>query len=291
MKIAIDSGHGSNTAGKRTPSGYREHWFNTAVCVELAKILAERGFDIVRTGWNDENSKDDADTPLSTRQKIIKDAKCDISVSVHYNACGDGKSYNNAQGIETLIHTTYRNDSKALADKVQKHLVQGTKQTNRGVKVGSLSMVNCRRLGTKASILVECGFMTNKYEEELMMSQAFVDENAKEIADGVCEYLDVDYVSEIDSQSVTDPYSLVFNAEYYANRYADLKATFGYDENKLLEHFKKYGMAEGRQAIDTFSVHVYKAKYADLQKAFGIDLPKYYEHYMTYGYKEGRQGI
>lgn len=26
--IAIDAGHGSNTAGKRTPDGYREHWIN-----------------------------------------------------------------------------------------------------------------------------------------------------------------------------------------------------------------------------------------------------------------------
>ena len=38
-KIAIDAGHGSQTAGKRTPDGYREHWINvkTAYYLEQEK--------------------------------------------------------------------------------------------------------------------------------------------------------------------------------------------------------------------------------------------------------------
>ena len=39
MKIAIDAGHGSNTAGKRTPSGYREHYANVVVANYLYDIL------------------------------------------------------------------------------------------------------------------------------------------------------------------------------------------------------------------------------------------------------------
>lgn len=85
--------------------------------------------------------------------------------------------------------------------------------------------------------------------------------------------------------------SPVFNAAYYANRYADLKAVYGTNAAQLFEHFKAYGMKEGRQAIDTFNVVTYKARYADLQKAFGNDLPAYYKHYCTKGKSEGRQAV
>lgn len=83
-------------------------------------------------------------------------------------------------------------------------------------------------------------------------------------------------------------YSSVFNATFYANKYPDLKATYGEDAVKLLNHFKNHGMAEGRQGSAEFDVKAYKARYADLQAAYGDNLKLYYEHYMTCGKKEGR---
>ena len=43
-------------------------------------------------------------------------------------------------------------------------------------------------------------------------------------------------------------YSSVFDAVYYADRYADLKKAFGYDAQKLLQHYIRYGYQEGRIA-------------------------------------------
>lgn len=83
-------------------------------------------------------------------------------------------------------------------------------------------------------------------------------------------------------------YSLVFDAKYYADKYSDLKAAFGYDKTKLLNHFKQFGMKEGRMAKATFDVYCYKNNYADLWAVYKDDLKSYYIHYMTYGYKEGR---
>lgn len=98
------------------------------------------------------------------------------------------------------------------------------------------------------------------------------------------------YAVETATSTVKD-YSLVFDAAYYANRYPDLKAAFGADPAKLLNHFKQYGMSEGRQAKSTFNVTVYKARYSDLRAAFGDNLQKYYEHYIQCGYKEGRKAV
>ena len=84
-------------------------------------------------------------------------------------------------------------------------------------------------------------------------------------------------------------YSLVFNPNYYSNKYADLKKAFGTNTDQLFNHFCTYGMKEGRQAISTFNVKKYKSYYDDLQKAFGSNLPLYYKHYIEYGKKEKRK--
>lgn len=207
-KVACDAGHGSATGGKRTPDGYREHWINVK-CANYFDIAMKRcGIETLKVAWNDTNATDDADTPLATRQAQIKKAKCDISVSFHANAFGNGASFNSANGIETLISNDPNKvkDSKSLATKVQNHLIQGTKQTNRGVKTQSLAMCNCTAMGTKASILIEIGFMTNEYEANLMKTDAFCLECAEETAQGVCEYLGVAYVkNNISTTSPTSP--------------------------------------------------------------------------------------
>lgn len=192
-KIAIDSGHGSNTAGKRHPDDYREHYSNTYMAFYLEQILSKNGMETLKTSWDDAIVTDDSDVALSTRQKQIKNFGADISVSIHANAYGDGKSYNSANGVETLYHSnsSYAADSKNLAQKIQAQLIHGTKQSNRGVKTSNLAMCNCKTMGTKASVLVETAFMTNKTESDLLKTDAFCRECAKEIAQGIFDYLGV----------------------------------------------------------------------------------------------------
>ena len=192
-KVAIDAGHGSNTAGKRTPDNYREHWINVCTASFCEQALKRCGIDVLRVAWDDSNAKDDEDVALATRQKLIKVNKCNVSVSFHANAYGNG--WNDAQGVETLISNSYVGDSRNLANKVQSYLVQGTPQKNRGVKTQSLAMCNCNALGVKAAILVEIGFMTNKAEADLMKTNEFCREQAEETAHGICDYLGIKYVS------------------------------------------------------------------------------------------------
>lgn len=188
IRVAIDAGHGSNTAGKRTPSGYREHYINVKSAYYCEQYLEDRGVECVRIAWDDANAKDDADVSLSTRQKQIKNAECDASVSFHANAFK--AIWNTAKGVETLIHITAsrRGDSERLAKLVQAELVKGTKQTDRGVKKQSLAMCNCTAMGVDAAVLVEIGFMTNKREAELMMTDEFCKEQGEDVARGILKY-------------------------------------------------------------------------------------------------------
>lgn len=193
FKVAVDAGHGSNTAGKRTPDGFREHWINVACASFCEQALKRCGIDVLRVAWDDNNAKDDEDVALSTRQKLIKANKCNVSVSFHANAYGNG--WNDAQGVETLISDKAPGDSRTLANIVQSYLIKGTPQKNRGVKTQSLAMCNCTSLGVKAAILCEIGFMTNKAEADLMKTDRFCREQAEEVAHGICDYLGVKYIT------------------------------------------------------------------------------------------------
>ena len=205
MKVFIDCGHGSETAGKRTPDGYREHWINVKTASYCEKYLNKKGIETFKVSWNDENAKDDPNVDLTVRQKQIKAANCDYGVSFHANAYGDGSTYNSASGVVTLIHSNvlYQKDSKKFANAIHNRLIQGTKQTNRGVKTQTLAMCNCVAMNVKAATLVEIGFMTNKYEADLMMTDEFCKEQGEDVAKGICDYLGIKVDTTISTTTST----------------------------------------------------------------------------------------
>lgn len=85
-------------------------------------------------------------------------------------------------------------------------------------------------------------------------------------------------------------YAAVYDYNYYISVYDDLKAVFGGDDERALEHFVQSGMSEGRRGNASFNVYTYKNRYGDLRRAFGNDLRQYYLHYLTCGIVEGRSG-
>ncbi len=223
MKINVDAGHGSGTAAKRTPpmptdididndgkidikkgEQYREHYANTGVASLLVQELKRCGITTMQTGFNDDNGTDDPDTPLADRQKAIVDGKCDYSVSIHFNAYGDGKSFNSAEGVGVYIHSTYAGESEKLAQAVLKHLAGGTTQKNRGINKQALAMCNVNSLKVKGAVLCELAFMTNQREAtQMMANKAFWKESAREICKGVCEYTGIKYIEEVTMPTAT----------------------------------------------------------------------------------------
>ena len=193
VKVAIDAGHGSDTAGKRTPDGYREHWINVKTAYYCEQLLQQHGVETVRIAWNDLNATDDSNVPLTTRQAQIKAAGCDYAVSMHANAYGSGSSYNSAEGVSTHIHNqvSKRGDSQSMATFIQSELIKGTAQKNRGVVPQELAMCNCNAMNVKAACLVEIAFMTNQREAELMKTDAFCKEQGEDVARGILKYLNI----------------------------------------------------------------------------------------------------
>ena len=75
----------------------------------------------------------------------------------------------------------------------------------------------------------------------------------------------------------------VFQAKFYADKYADLYDAFAYDEEKLYEHFQIFGLNEKRIMNPVLDVVAYRETYPDLDAAFGDNWDAYVEHLYTFG--------
>lgn len=88
-----------------------------------------------------------------------------------------------------------------------------------------------------------------------------------------------------------EPYfieDLIFDANFYADKYPDLKAAFGYNRTALFAHWTANGLKEGRTSSYVFDPVYYLKNNSDLSAAFGTNYTQAYQHFLTYGYNEGR---
>ncbi|MBS4190319.1 N-acetylmuramoyl-L-alanine amidase [Bacillus sp. FJAT-49705] len=177
MKIMLDAGHGYHTAGKRSPDGLREYDFNRAVTNYAKEALENYENVIVYFAHSDER-----DIPLKERTNQANQLKVDSYVAIHANAFGS--TWNNANGIETYIHPSKPKEAYELAQKIQHNLVISTGLNNRGVKTADFHVLRETKM---TAVLVECGFMTNRNEAELLRSDKYRQTCAEAIVKAVVD--------------------------------------------------------------------------------------------------------
>ncbi|MCR1897831.1 N-acetylmuramoyl-L-alanine amidase [Irregularibacter muris] len=197
VKIAIDAGHGLNTAGKRTPDGMKEFEFNVKVAEYLKNELMK--YENVNVLFvHDPTGK--RDVPLSERTKKANDWKADLYLSLHANAFGNG-GWNTAGGTETYIHPITPQRTKDIANIIHGEIIKATGLRNRGVKTADFQVLR----GTNMSaVLVEHAFMTNKEEAKLLKDDKFRKDCAKSHATAIASYYKLKKKPETKPELVKD---------------------------------------------------------------------------------------
>ena len=201
--IAVDSGHGMETAGKRTPAipeawfgkkkgdSIREKEFNKPASEYLIAALKRCGFDVINV------SPGTADVALKDRYAAANKAKADAFVSKHYNAF-NGK-WGSQNGIETIISQYASSKTKKLAELVQEELTKTHKRTDRGVKTdiqqSGINIAVLRNTNMPA-VLTESGFMDNLDEAKTMLDPKFQKADGEATCRGICSFFDITYIPE-----------------------------------------------------------------------------------------------
>lgn len=185
--IALDDGHGMNTAGKRTPvvteigRAIKENEFNKAVVKYMDEHLKFIGFQTLLVAATD------VDTSLSVRTNLANSKNADVYFSIHFDAIGN--VWGSAEGHTIFVYPG-STASKNLAECVAEFLRQGIVQKWRGIKEQDFQVLRETKM---PAILSENGFMDNKREALLMIDKSFQMEVASEHVQGICKYFGVPF--------------------------------------------------------------------------------------------------
>ena len=172
----LDPGHGGliddiyQTASKRSPkfpdgSVLYEGEFNRAIVKQILKLSRSKFCGNGNIKIIDVLNGSQEDMPLRQRvsiaNEIHKEENNCIYVSIHANAFGNGKDFNQAKGVCTFYH--YRSSKgKTLATTLQKHLGDFTPLHDRGIRSNDTwANFYVLRKTHMPAVLSENGFMTN----------------------------------------------------------------------------------------------------------------------------------
>lgn len=180
VKIAIDAGHGINTAGKRTPSGEREWTFNNKVAQALINRLNDYQ-NVQITRLDDPTGK--RDVPLKERTDKANKFKADVLISCHHNA-NTGK-WGAWAGTETY-HYPNSTSGRKLAQAIHPNVVKAYGLRDRGIKSANFHMLRESRM---PAILIEGGFMDSTIDIKKLRDDNVLKRAGINIADAVAKYL------------------------------------------------------------------------------------------------------
>jgi len=172
--IVIDPGHGPGDPGAIGPNGVYEEGLAYDISVRLASLLREAGAEVHLTRTATQN-------PGKYERPALANALgADACVSVHLNA----NTRSSICGTETYYWKTHP-ASRRLAEVVLARLVDRLGRPNRGARYHEFVAT---RDPLMPSCLVECLYMSNPEDLELIMDPQVRQAMAEAIFDGLWEF-------------------------------------------------------------------------------------------------------
>lgn len=186
--MVIDAGHGGEDGGAVSPSGVIESHINLAVaqrlkammdlCGATSVLLRESDISLHDSGCETLRQKKVSD--LHNRVSAIEETPDAILISIHQNTFPN-KKYHGAQ-----VFFGRNGESLPLAQMAQEALRAGLDGENTRVPAQIPNSVYLMNHITCPAILVECGFLSNPEEEQLLQRPEYQTKIALSLA---CAYL------------------------------------------------------------------------------------------------------
>ncbi len=185
--IVLDPGHGGMDNGATGINGVKEKDLNLIITKMIGEILSVMDFDVRYTRTEDISPGNDGKfikrNDLSHRVKMTRDCENPLFISIHMNKFGIEK-YSGTQTFYSKNNPT----SEVLAINIQRAVRQLIQPDNsREVKKATSAIFVLDRLENPA-VLVECGFLSNSREANLLTQKNYQKKLSFCIAMGIAEY-------------------------------------------------------------------------------------------------------
>lgn len=189
--IIIDPGHGGVDGGASSRDGTTEADINLNIALKLAKYIETGGGVALLTRDSDTGLYTDKsktirqkkNEDLKNRKKIAEESEGDIFISIHLNSFEQRQYY----GAQTFYPSGH-NDSLKLAQIIQEELRIGLdKDNNRKANENKRDLLIMRNVKLP-TVLIECGFLSNDREAELLKDKTYQDKIAMSIYSGLIKF-------------------------------------------------------------------------------------------------------
>ena len=188
--VVVDAGHGVPDEGAEVGDGTTEAQTNLKIALKLQNLLEQSGCVVILTR-SDENGIYDLDSKtlkqkkisdIRNRVKIGNESSADIFVSIHLNKIPEQKY----DGWQTFYNKNSEQGQK-LAKQIQANLNESIQKKNKRVasKIENIYIINNVEIPTT---IVECGFLSNPQEKELLLTNSYQNRLAWGIYNGIIDY-------------------------------------------------------------------------------------------------------
>ncbi len=186
--VVLDAGHGGFDPGKIGINGELEKDINLQITLLVQKYLEAQDVQVVLTRESDEalcgeNDSNKKVQDMKQRIDIIDQTAPDLTVSIHQNSYPSEE----VKGAQVFYYTGSL-EGQRIAEYLQKSLVQRLdKENHRQVKAND-SYYLLKKTKTPI-VIVECGFLSNSIEAEMLCRSEYQEKVAWAIHLGIMQYL------------------------------------------------------------------------------------------------------
>lgn len=186
--VVIDAGHGGDDPGKVGINGALEKDINLVIAGYVASYLEQNGVTAILTrdgdsGLYEAASRNKKVEDLKNRLALIESSGALLAVSIHQNSY----TSESVHGAQVFYYATSENGQRA-ALLLQEQLVKGLaeKKARQAKKNDTYYLL---KKSTVPTVIVECGFLSNQREADLLITEAYQKKVAWNIALGILQYI------------------------------------------------------------------------------------------------------
>jgi len=181
-KVVIDAGHGGFDPGAYGINGTRECDINLLIANKLKDAFIANGASVVMTRETDAALADDKDGDMAARREIISTSGQDVTVSIHQNHFEDAS----VRGPQ-VFYAEGSEEGAKLANAIQQALNEELEIESPRVEQASNYYIV--KSGSAPAVIVECGFLSNAEDEQLLNNGKYRLAIVRAIVKGTENYL------------------------------------------------------------------------------------------------------
>lgn len=186
--VVIDAGHGGKDPGKVGLGDVLEKDINLSIALRLKRLLEQNDVYVVMTREEDrdlasEQATNRKNEDLRARAVLVKETVPNVMVSIHQNSYPEEE----VSGAQTFFYSGSV-DGKQLANIIQESLKRELKDGNHRIAKANKEYYLLKK-ATCPAVIVECGFLSNRNEAELLSTEAYQEKIAFAIHLGIMEYI------------------------------------------------------------------------------------------------------